>query len=128
MKKSIKSVSFRVFFVKDINKLEHDAVAQYKFNRFWAAIWFLAMIPVIEEVIRAILAWRLPALTQYLILLVSLWANFATHFGAMSGALAAMNTSKTVNDISDDIDDIHEAVADPDPLPNTWNLEVSDVN
>ena len=119
MKQKVKSVSPRIFFIKDINRLEHDPVAQYKFNRFWAAIWFMSMIGLLYPL------WphNIQTFTSLLILEVSLWANFATHFGAMSAALAAMNTSQRVENISDDIDDIAE-VADKveDLLPaGVWN-------
>lgn len=105
--------------VKDIRMLEHDADSQYKFNRFWAIVWALAMMTMIIPL------WphSLQAFVQLLILEVSLWANFATHFGAMSAALAAKNTTKTlsdtsevVEDISGDIDDIHDVTDKVDDL------------
>jgi hypothetical protein len=53
----------------------------------------------------------LSGFVQLLILEVSLWANFATHFGAMSSALAAKNTTATVKEAAEAVDDIHEDVA-----------------
>ena len=121
MKEKVKSISPRVFFIKDINRLEHDAVAQYKFNRFWAAIWFCTLITI--PFVPTLYAHSVSVL---IVQEVSLWANFATHFGAMSGALAAMNTSKRVNDISDDVDDIHEVTERLDDLvPDTWQPDQS---
>lgn len=105
---------------RDIRHLEHDATSQYRFNRFWATIWGISMAAVVVPL------WphSLNAFVQLLILEVSLWANFATHFGAMSAALAAMNTSKTlddtsdvVKDLSEDIDDIHAVTVDDSALP-----------
>jgi cobalamin biosynthesis protein CobD/CbiB len=100
-----------MLLMKDISMLEHDAATQYKFNRFWAIFWGGMMICLVF----------FPSLyngnvSAFIITEVSLWANFATHFGAMSSALAASNTTKTVRDVgatvmdmSDDIDDIHDA-------------------
>lgn len=47
--------------------------------------------------IAAPLAWPphdTPALVQLLILEVSLWANFATHFGALSAAQASLKADQ----------------------------------
>lgn len=68
---------------KDIHNLEYDPKTQYRFHRAWALFWFTTMliVPFFNS-----LRSSIPAL---LILEASLWANFATHFGAMSAALAA---------------------------------------
>jgi hypothetical protein len=111
--KKLRATPPLMLLMKDINNLEHDAASQYKFNRFWAILWSLVMVgvPFIPEL-------RHPLLSL-LIMEASLWANFATHFGAMSAALAAMNTSQTVqhaagaiDDLSDDIEDIHDVTVD----------------
>ena len=104
-----------MFFKRDVIKLEHDPEAQYKFNRLWAIIWFLTMVGI--PFIPTLYAHQISAL---LIQEISLWANFATHFGAMSAALAAMQTSKTVQDISQDVDEIHEVTTELEP----WTIPV----
>ena len=76
-----------MFAVRDIHNLEFDAETQYRFHRLWAIFWFATMLVVpFFHTLRT----SIPAL---LILEASLWANFATHFGGMSAALAA-KTSK----------------------------------
>jgi hypothetical protein len=62
-------------------------------------------------------------LSALLIEEISLWANFATHFGAMSAALAAQNTTQiasdvsgTVADMSDTIEDIHTVTTRVDDI------------
>lgn len=96
-----------MFIYKDVHKLEHDASSQYRFNRFWASIWFCTMIAI--PCIPSLYAHNISAL---IITEVSLWANFATHFGSMSSALAAMNTTKTVSNIDDNVDDIQDTVSE----------------
>ena len=109
-KTKIKATTPWMLIIKDIRLLEHDAASQYRFNRTCAIIWAGAMLALLIPL------WphNLQAFVQLLILEVSLWANFATHFGAMSAALAAKNTTRVlgdtsdvVEDISDDIDEIH---------------------
>ena len=71
----------------DIHNLEYDAKTQYKFHRTWAILWFITMLIVpFFSSLRASIA-------ALLILEASLWANFATHFGGMSAALAAKDTT-----------------------------------
>ena len=71
----------------DIRALEYNAKTQYKFHRAWAIFWFATMLVV---PFFSTLRTSIPAL---LILEASLWANFATHFGGMSAALAAKDTT-----------------------------------
>ncbi len=98
-----------MLLLKDIRLLEHDAQSQYKFNRFWVMTWGAAMVVIPFD--PTLYAHSISAL---IIQEVSLWANLATHFSGMSAALAAKNTTQTlsdttvfVEDISDDIDEIH---------------------
>lgn len=72
-----------MLLMRDISLLEHDAQAQYKFNRFWAIFWALMMIVVLF----------FPSLYNHdfaalIIIEVTIWSSFATHFGSMSAALA----------------------------------------
>lgn len=78
---------------RDIKKLEYDATSQYRFHFTLAWFWFIAM-PV-----TTIAFWphTLVATIQLLIFEVSLWANFATHFGAMSSAIAAQQGERAAN-------------------------------
>lgn len=97
----VKATAFAMIVFKDVSKLEHDAQAQYKFNRFWAILWFCSLVGI--PFVPSLYAHTISAL---IIQEISLWANFATHFGAMSSALAADKTKAIVDDMSDDIDDI----------------------
>lgn len=114
MRKKLKATPLVMIILKDVDHLEHDASSQYKFNRFWAITWFLCLTYFSFPTVGALLAGQTDKFVQYLILDISLWANFATHFGAMSGALAAMNTSEKiiseVQGVSEDVDDITEAL------------------
>lgn len=89
-----------MFILKDVQHLEHDPHSQYRFNRFWAIVWFLAIIGALI----ALWPHNRTQMVPLLILEVSLWANFATHFGAMSAALAASNTSQDTHDMAEDLD------------------------
>lgn len=98
-----------MLLLKDVRLLEHDAQTQYSFNRFWVIFWGLTMIAI--PFVPTLYAHSISAL---IIQEVSLWANTATHFGAMSAALAAKNTTQTIGDatevvvdMSDDIEEIH---------------------
>lgn len=70
---------------KVLSDLENDARTQAKFHLVMAWFWMVTMVV-------APIAW-LPhsatALIQLTILEVSLWANFATHLGALSAAQAS---------------------------------------
>lgn len=94
-----------MLLMKDISLLEHDAATQYSFNRFWAIFWGGMMFALLF--FPDLYAHSISAL---IITEVSLWANFATHFGAMSSALAAKNTTKTLTDASETVTDISENI------------------
>lgn len=117
MKQKVKANPLTMFLVKDINKLEHSATTQYKFNRFWSAIWFISLIAIPF----------LPKLYDHnigtlLVLEVSLWANFATHFSGMSSAIAGMNTTKTVDNVANSVDDVSDDVDNiQDTLSHVFN-------
>lgn len=100
----IKATSFAMLVFKDVDRLEHDPHEQYKFNRFWAFFWGSQMF------VLPIITWKFPHVWMkiefFYVTQASLWANFATHFGAMSAALAADKTKGVVEDMSDGIDDI----------------------
>jgi hypothetical protein len=104
MRQKLKATPLMMILFKDVELLEHDAATQYKFNRFWAMFWFTTMVcvPLVPTL-------RHPFLSL-LIMEASLWANFATHFGAMSAALAAKNTTSVVKDIAEDVGSVTENV------------------
>lgn len=126
-----------LIFSRDLKSLEHDPVAQYKFNRWCAIFWFLQMVLVPVMIFYYPGMWL--KIEFFYLTEASLWANFATHFGAMSAALAAMQTDKTVHaisedvtDLSDDVDDIHDVVGvvpevEPSLVghPELWQLPVN---
>lgn len=103
----IKATPFWMFLVNDAHKLEHDAQTQYKFNRSFAMLWFCGMCAI--PCLPTLYAHNIASL---IIIEISLWANFATHFGAMSASLAAMNTTSTVQEVAEDVADISEDVSD----------------
>lgn len=105
MKRKIKANPLIMFLFKDIDLLEHDARSQYKFNRFFAILWFVVMIGLPFD--KGLYAHSISAL---IITEVSLWANFATHFSGMSSALAASNTSRTVDNIAEDVGQVGEVL------------------
>lgn len=104
----IKATTFAMIVFKDVNRLEHDPGAQYRFNRFWAIFWALQMPLVILLDLQFPHFWILISVMYFT--QASLWANFATHFGAMSSALAADKAKAVVDDISEDVDDLGEDI------------------
>jgi len=92
-----------MFILKDVQHLEHDPHSQYRFNRFWALMWGIGIIVI--PFFPTLYAHTLSAL---IIQEISLWANFATHFGAMSAALAASNTTQDVRAMSDDLNTMEQ--------------------
>ena len=77
-----------------LRRLGYDATWQFRFNFIFAALWFTSMfmIPI----------WYHPAGADAWLALgvmeVSLWANFATHLGAVTAGLAAMGISNYTTD------------------------------
>lgn len=68
-----------------VGRLEYDGRTQYKFHLIATWIWLVAMI-VVPFIIHPHTGEQWVSL---IILEVSLYANFATEFGAMSAAIAA---------------------------------------
>jgi hypothetical protein len=109
MKQKVKASPVVMFFAKDIGRLEHDPNSQYRFNRFWAIFWFLQMPMIALLLILFNHLWI--EISIFYVTEASLWANFATHFGSMSSSLAAINTTKTVTAIDDNVDDMQQDVS-----------------
>lgn len=80
-------------FRRDIHRLEYDPVTQYKFHFTSTWVWLLTMLLI--PFIPVLYGHSLSALV---IQEVSLWANTATHFGAMSAALAAKGNQKALTE------------------------------
>jgi len=78
-----------MMFRRDIHRLEYDPFAQYRFHFVLTWFWFLSMIRL--PLVPKLYDYDLPAL---IIQEISLWANVATHFGAMSAAIAAKQTTQ----------------------------------
>lgn len=80
------SLIFERLLARKVHGLEYDPHIQYRFHQTFAILWFCAL-------------WVLPffpklyghSVSALIIQEISLWANFATDFGAMSAALAAGN-------------------------------------
>jgi hypothetical protein len=78
-----------MFIVRNVEQLEHNPRSQYAFNRLFAVFWFILGIIVI--CVPKLYAHNLADL---IIAEATVWGCFATHFGAMSSALAAIGTRK----------------------------------
>lgn len=74
--------------MRDIERLEYDPATQYRFHFGLTWFWFVMMLllPFIPTLYGGQLA---PLIIEE----ISLWANFATHLGSMSSALAALHAS-----------------------------------
>jgi hypothetical protein len=74
---------FKLLHPKILRELEEDAQAQAKFHLILAWFWGVSMIGIVFV---RVLWQNYPALV---IEEISLWANFATHLGALSAAQAS---------------------------------------
>lgn len=82
-----------MFIRRDVHQLEYDPAMQYRFHFALTWFWFLTMVAL--PFVPVLWGHTLPALV---VQEISLWANFATHFGAMSAALAAQQTTQIPTD------------------------------
>jgi hypothetical protein len=103
-----------LLFKRDIHALEYDPGAQYKFHFFWTWAWAVCMVAL--PFLPKLWAHQLSALV---IIEVSLWANFATHFGAMSSALAAKGSTQPSNQELKQLIVDHETPASDGPSTPT---------
>jgi hypothetical protein len=78
---------------RDVHQLEYDPAMQYRFHFALTWFWFLTMVAL--PFVPVLWGHTLPALV---VQEISLWANFATHFGSMSSALAAQQTTRIPTD------------------------------
>lgn len=93
--KKIKASHVAMLLVKDIELLEHDPKIQYKFNRFMVWFWLWQMPVIFILLIWLNRFWLTIALVY--VTEISLWALVEGHFGNMSAAIAATNTTIEVN-------------------------------
>ena len=98
-----------LLFKRDVEQLEYDPGTQYRFHFVAAWFWFATMIAV-----PFVPVLRHPILSL-LIMEASLWANFATHFGAMSAALAAKASTAPPSraELAEKIEELRDPVAPP---------------
>lgn len=98
-----------------VHALEFNPRVQYRFHLIMAYFWigWIVAVPFIRVFNHEI--------TGLFIMEASLYANFATEFGAMSSALAAMRGTKEFHELAQDVDDIHDA------LPGTWQYDHPEV-
>ncbi len=82
----------KLLVTTDIDKLEHDPKAQYTFNLWALWIWLVQMPVVLILLIFFDHFWI--QISVVYIAEASVWALVATHFGAMSAALAAKHQDK----------------------------------
>ena len=82
----------KLLITKDIDKLEHDPQAQYIFN-LWALWIWLVQMPLVLVLLLFFNRFWIQISVVY-IAEASVWALVATHFGAMSAALAAKHQDK----------------------------------
>lgn len=86
-----KMLHIKMLLVKDIQKLEYDAQAQYHFN-LYCAWFFLIQMPIAVALLIWLNSLWIIISIAYLAEL-SIWALVATHFGNMSAVLARENIS-----------------------------------
>jgi hypothetical protein len=83
---------FQVLRPRFIREFEEDAKTQARFHLVMAYFW-IANFPIVLYVF----AYQKPIWDKYgvfYVLIASLYANFATDFGALSGAQASMKADK----------------------------------
>jgi hypothetical protein len=75
--------------MKLLQRLENNPRSQYRFHKWMAYFWLINMAVVVGAFSFLPAVWK-TASVLYLVL-VSLYANFATDYGAMSAAEAAQD-------------------------------------
>lgn len=110
----------------DAHRLETDPETQWKYHRKMSWFWVCNFVVVPVLFIGFPQAWIKIGLLVNTI--YSLYANFATEFGAIPSAYAAMNTKKMIDNVnnsnqelSDQLDDVADDVED-------LNGNVSDIS
>jgi hypothetical protein len=83
----MKSHPLKIIFTQEVHKLEYDPQAQYTFN-FWAMLFWFWNMPLVLLALIFFNHWWIQ-ISVFYIAEASVWALVATHFGAMSAAIAA---------------------------------------
>lgn len=78
----------------DVHELEYDPRAQFEFHRRMSGFWILNGSIVLTTYFLLPHVWH--NFSVLYLVLVSLYANFATDYGAMPGSHAAVNSDKLV--------------------------------
>ena len=86
-------------FRNDVHKLEYDPKAQFEFHRRMSAFWVCNFFLVI--VVHQFFDHFWNTVSVLYLILVSLYANFATDYGAMPSSHAALKSDE-VADAKDD--------------------------
>jgi hypothetical protein len=85
----------------DVHKLEYDPKAQFEFHRRMSFFWVSNFLGVL--IVYAFFGGIWAKLSVLYLVLVSLYANFATDYGAMPGSHAAIKAdeiqAKQLNDV-----------------------------
>ena len=84
-----------VLITRPVHRLEYDPVVQFKFNFFFTWFWFLTMVAA------AILTPKHTSveIVAFLVLMVSLWANFISHLGALGANISAIYAANRQQEI-----------------------------
>lgn len=88
-------MSFKVLHPKFLHDLEQDAKTQARFHQWMGYFWLSTMVlsPLVFP------PTELSSFVQLLILEVSLYANFATEFGALTAAQASMKADRAAQPV-----------------------------
>mgnify|MGYP006921374032 CR=1 FL=1 len=88
---------WRMMVTGEVHKLEYDPQAQYTFNLWCMWIW-LAQMPLVA-ILLVFLNKFWVEISIFYVAEASVWALVATHFGAMSAALAAFHQDNQVQQV-----------------------------
>lgn len=119
----MKATRLTMLFVKDVELLQHDPKMQYKFNRFMVFFWLVQMPIILILLLWFNKFWIIIALVY--VTEISLWALVEGHFGNMSSAIAAINTTAKVDDILEDTSSL-TPVQSPQATRAVWNVPDTD--
>jgi cell division protein FtsW (lipid II flippase) len=74
--------------INDVHKLEYDPKSQFEFHRKMSWFWIINLLAAIVVYFFANHLWQ--SISVFYLVLVSLYANFATDYGAMPSSHAAI--------------------------------------
>lgn len=88
----MKHIHLRMMLTNRIHTLEYNPQAQYTFNLWCMWIWLVQM-PLVAVLLFVFNQFWV-AISIFYVAEASVWALVATHFGAMSAALAAKSQAE----------------------------------